>query len=104
MVKWHDFSNNEKKTKLKSSAGKTIEMAVQRDILGFLLAKSQELNLPVDIDEALKYPLSEVPLSIAHGDGSRRKTNKSALFDVVLNATSSVTTNAGKEGIEVYIH
>ena len=41
MVKWHDFSNNEKKTKLKSSAGKTVEMAVQRDILGFLLAKSQ---------------------------------------------------------------
>ena len=51
----------------------------------------------------MKYPLSEVPLSIAHGDGSRRKTNKSALFDVVLNATYSVTTNAVKEGIEVYI-
>ena len=40
MVEWKDFSGNETKTKLKSSTGKTKEAAVQRVILGFLLAKS----------------------------------------------------------------
>ena len=68
-VQWKDFSCKEKKSKVTSSTGKTIEVAVQRDILGFLVAKSQEMNLPINIDEALKYPLCPVPLSIAHGDG-----------------------------------
>ena len=44
-------------------------------VLGFLLTKSQELKSPIDIDEALKYPLSPVPLAIAHADGEIRKTN-----------------------------
>ena len=62
-----NFSVNHKKTKVKSAKEKTIEVKVQRDVLGFLLAKSQELKSPIDIDEALKHPLSPVPLSIAHG-------------------------------------
>ena len=103
MVEWKDFSGNERKTKLKSSTGKTMEVAVQRDILAFLLAKSQELNLPVDVDEALKYSLSEVPLSIAHADGSNRKTNKSALYDAALSSTMSSTIDIPLEGQKAYI-
>ena len=103
MVEWKDFSGNERKTKLKSSTGKTMEVAVQRDILGFLLAKSQELNLPVDIDEALKYSLSEVPLSIAHADGSKRKTIKSALYNAALSSTMSSTIDLPLEGQKVCI-
>jgi hypothetical protein len=61
-VEWKDFSATIRKTKLKSSTGKIIEVTVQRDILGFLAAKSQELNSPVNIDEALKFPLSPIPL------------------------------------------
>ena len=37
---WHDFSASNKKTKVKSKNGKVVEVAVQRDILGLLLAKS----------------------------------------------------------------
>ena len=98
---WHGFSENEKRTKFNTKGGKTIEVNVQRDILGFLLAKSQELNQPIDMDEALKYPLSEVPLSIAHADGSRRKTNKSLLYDVAFNSSQITTTIS--EGKSVYI-
>ena len=98
---WHDFSENEKRTKFNTKSGKTIEVNVQRDILGFLLAKSQELNQPIDMDEALKYPLSEVPLPIAHADGSRRKTNKSLLYDVGFNSSQITTTII--EGKSVYI-
>ena len=68
--------------KVKTKSGKTIEICVQRDILGFLLAKLQEINQPIDMDEALKYPLSEVPLFTAHADGTREKTNKSLLYTV----------------------
>ena len=67
---------------MKGAAGKTIEVAVQRDVLGFLLTKSQELKSPVDMNEALKYPLSSVPLSIAHADGEKRKTNKASYLDM----------------------
>ena len=64
----------------KTTSGKTIEIQAQRDVLGFLLVKSQEFGSGVDIDEALKYPLCPVPLSIAHADGQKRKTNKSDLY------------------------
>ena len=40
---------------MKGATGKTIEVAVQKDVFGFLLTKSQEPKSPVDIDEALKY-------------------------------------------------
>ena len=77
---WNDFSDAHKKTKVTNKSGKTVEVAVQRDVLGFLLAKSQEFNAPIDMEEALKFPLSSVPLALAHADGQRRKTNKSSLY------------------------
>ena len=53
------------------------------------------------MDEALKFPLSEVPLSIAHAVSSRRKTNKSLLYDVAFNSSQITTTIS--EGKSVYI-
>lgn len=70
---WKDFSCIHKQSQVKTTYGKVVEVSVQRDMLGFLLTKSQQLGSPIDIDEALKYPLS--PLAIAHADGGRRKTN-----------------------------
>ena len=81
---WNDFFASNKKTKVTSKNGKVAEVAVQRDILGLLLAKSQMLNAPIDMEKALEFPLSPVPLALAHADGERRKTNKSALFDHAL--------------------
>ena len=103
MQEWKDFSNNFKKTKAKSSRGKTIEVAVQRDILGFLFAKPQELNLSVDMEEALKYPLSLIPLSIAHADGEKRKTNKSALFDYAFGSTTVLRPDLQVNGNKMYV-
>ena len=37
------FYSQNKKSKVKSADGKVVEVAVQRDILGFLITKSQEL-------------------------------------------------------------
>ena len=86
-VQWKDFSSKDKKSKVTSSAGKTIEVALQRDIYIFFVAKSQEMNLPINIDEALKYPLCPVPLSIAHGDGKKRKTTKGDLMKYAFSST-----------------
>ena len=74
---WKNFSTNNKKVKVKGSTGKTMEMKVQRDVLGFL------------VDEALKYPLSPVPLAIAHADGEKRKTDKSDLYKHAVNPSVS---------------
>ena len=69
----------------------------------FLLAKSQEVNSPVNIEKALEYPLSAIPLSIAHADGEKRKTNKSALFDSALASTFSMQTVVPLGETKVYI-
>ena len=37
----------------------------------------------IDFEKALSYPLSPVPLSISHPDGTRRKTEKSKLRDII---------------------
>ena len=58
-------------------------MKVQRDILGFLLAKSQELNETIQMEECLIYSLSAVELSSTHGDSKKRKTNKSTLITYI---------------------
>ena len=38
---------------------------------------------------ALKYPLSPVPLSIGNADGTKRKTNKSILQKIILKHSSN---------------
>ena len=40
---WKDFTDEFKKAKIKTKKGNVIEVSVQRDVLGHLLAKSQEL-------------------------------------------------------------
>jgi hypothetical protein len=83
--------------------GKVVEVAVQRDILGFLLAKSQELKAHIDLNEALKFPLSPIPLAIAHADGERRKTNKSALYDHALSSSQSSESPRNVDGSKAYV-
>ena len=57
---WKDFSVSRKKSKIKTANGKIVKVTAQRDILGLLLVKSQELESAIDMNEALKYSLSEV--------------------------------------------
>ena len=80
----------------KSAAkGKTKDVAVQRDILGLLMAVSSKEGAVVDLDKALSYALSTVPLALATSDGIRRKTRKSKLMDAALS--SIVTDNVNTD-------
>lgn len=54
---------------------------MQRDLFGQFLCISLKRSL--DIDKVLKYPLTPVPLSMCHIDGSICKTNKAALLKVL---------------------
>lgn len=51
---------------------------MQRDLFGLLLAVSLEQQ--IDIEKVLSYPLTPVPLSLCHLDGTISKTDKSALL------------------------
>ena len=93
-VPWKGFSSAEKKAKI-TAKGKTKDVAVQRDILGLLMAVSSKEGAVVDLDKALLYALSPVPLASATSDGIRRKTCKSKLVDAVLS--SVVTDNVNTD-------
>ena len=76
------FTDTERKVTLKHKGNeKTIE--VNRDVLTKLLALSAKHNKVIDFEAALTYPLSPVPLSLSHPDGTRRKTMKSSLMSVI---------------------
>ena len=93
-VPWKGFCNAEKKAKI-TAKGKTKDVAVQRDILGLLMAVLSKEGAVVDLDKALPYALSPVPLALATSDGIRRKTCKSKLMDAALS--SIVTDNVNTD-------
>ena len=97
MERFHQLQSH---FKPKTSNGKIVEVKVQRDILGLLLAKSQEINATVQMEECLKYPLCPVELSIAHGDGRKRKSNKSVLLPYILQPES--TPEPIPDSVKVY--
>lgn len=89
---WRSFQDSNKRTTLQSARGQIKNVAVQRDILGVLAAKSSEENMPVNLDKALTYPLAPVPLSLATPDGTRRSTPKCQMMEVVLTSLDSTNT------------
>ena len=54
------------------------------NIISRLLALFSKLSRKIDMQTALKFPLSAVPLSLAHPDGSRRETNKNVFSHILL--------------------
>lgn len=54
---------------------------MQRDLIGQFLCISLKKSL--DIDKVLSYPLTPVPLSMCHIDGSICKTNEAILLKVL---------------------
>ena len=97
---WRGFDKINKKVCV-SSKGKTRDLAVQRDILGVLMAESYKENKSIDIDKALCFPLAPVPLSMATGDGIRRKTAKSSLLDAALS--SVIAENDVVDNVTCYV-
>ena len=80
-LKIKTFASIKKKITLKSPNEKVISIDADRNLFGRLLivANSREVNLR----EVLAYELSPVPLSLAHCDGSLRKTTKSVFMHVL---------------------
>ena len=65
----------------KGNTAKSVD--VNRNILGALLTFSVKNEKAIDIEKALEFPLSPIPLSIANADGSRRQTAKGKLMQVL---------------------
>ena len=70
------FKNCIKKLSV-TKGNKTYVTEVNRNILAKLTSSSTKTGKAVNFEDALKYPLSPVPLSLAFPDGSKRHTQKS---------------------------
>ena len=57
---------------------------VNRNVLGLLVRLSLCSRQHVDFENALRYPLSPIPLSMATPDGERHEATKNKLMDVIL--------------------
>lgn len=89
--KIHTFTDALKKQKM-SVKGNVVKARMQRDLSGHLLRISLETDL--DIEKVLSYPLTPVPMSMCHVDGSICETEKSALSKILGNQVeSSAPTN-----------
>ena len=62
---------------------KEIIIEVNRNILGKLLSIAASSEHNIDFQKVLEYPLSPIPLSLAHPDGSRRTCAKSKLTEII---------------------
>ena len=76
--KLNTFAAEIGRRKLSGSNGKLIAACLVRDIFGSILYLSVQKK--IDIAKVLKYPLTPVPLSLSHVDGTMQKTPKSALM------------------------
>ena len=75
--KVQNFASVSTKTSVKNNK-KVVELKVTRDLFGRLVYLSITNNL--DIKKVFEFPLTSVPLSLAHVDGSLNKTDKSKLI------------------------
>ena len=83
------FAKISAKCTIKSKDGKTITAEVNRSILSALNSYSIKSTVALDFRKILEYPLCPVPLSICNGDGTRRRTSKSKLKEVLLADSES---------------
>ena len=72
-----NFTSAAVKTMVKKDL-KLIELQGSRDLFRRLLYLSTKHN--IELDKVLSYPLTAVPLSLAHVDGSINKTDKAKLL------------------------
>ena len=80
-LKVKTFESTTKKVQVKAVNVKLVTAGVDRELFGCLLiaANVRQINLK----EVLCYELSSLPFSLAHQDGSLRKTNKSSLAALI---------------------
>ena len=80
-LKVKTFEVTTKKVQVKAANDKLVTVGADRDLFGRLLiaANVRQINLK----EVLCHELSPIPFSLAHHDGSLRKTTKSALAALI---------------------
>ena len=61
---------NFKETSKSTSIRKDKTLKVNRNLIGAILAYSAKFGKVIDLEKALMYPLSPIPLSILNGDGT----------------------------------
>ena len=98
------FDSISKTTKLKKG-DKSRLVYVNKNNLGCLVSFSAKHKKTVDINKALQYPLSPVPLSIATSDRSRRGTKKSNLLKIIKGKmiNENITTIPNTDKVSAYI-
>ena len=69
--------------------GKEKIIEANQEIIGTLLALSAKQYKLINFETALQYSLCPVTLSLAHPDGTRHKTTKTALMKVVKSYKTS---------------
>lgn len=95
-TKFYNFGSCIQQKKIEIG-GKPQEVKLQRDLFGRLLGIS--LDAKVDMAKILEYPLTPVPLSICHLDGTINKTVKSALTA----ALERQVQHSAPETLDVYL-
>ena len=78
------MENANKTVCLRTSQASLIQYKEQCYLAFKLLVKSQMLNVPVDLDTFMSYPLSPVPHCLGTPDGFFAKTNKASMLHFIM--------------------
>ena len=100
-IKRNNYASFSKKV-VKIKVGKKVKtLEVNRNVIGSLLSFTAKTGKPIDFERALQHPLSPIPLSICHPDGTRRETVKSKLKGKILeyHINEAVEGNMSKDAI-----
>lgn len=65
-----------------------------RDVFGRILAVVAKTSDTIDLHHVLSYPITEVPLSLAHSDGIPLKTDKASLTKTLESKQETVLTDS----------
>ena len=84
------FSKISAKCTIKSKDGKTKTAEVNQSILSARNSYIIKSAVVLDLRQLLQYSLCPAPLSICNGDGTRRRTNKSKLKELLLIGVGSL--------------
>ena len=74
-----------------------------RDVFAKLLAVESKTGNRVDLKQILKYPVTDVPMALAHSDGTMFKTEKSSLTRLLEERQGCVITDASLPAINATI-
>ena len=74
-----------------------------RDIFARLLTLAARESRDIDLHHILCYPITHVPLSLAHADGTPLKTERASLTKLLESKQTSVLTNINRPSISCSI-